>query len=296
MLTPKATLLPRKLHDSDCDMTTWRLVITDPASGAWNMAVDEAIATLSARGDVPPTLRFYQWRPAAVSLGRHQPVEDIDLARLQERGWGIVRRPTGGRAILHIDELTYSIAGPVDEPRLQGAVLDVYNRISQGLLTGLRRLGVPAEKAPADKRAGQDVSAACFEVPSAYEISVGNQKLIGSAQRRAGGYVLQHGSLPLHGDITRLVEVMAFEDESQRRAFRAHLAERATTLEAALGRRASFWEAAAVLLDGLNSVLEVDFDEQSLTPEELALAQEIEAEKYGSDAWTGRVSRAAQLA
>ena len=80
---------------------TWRLIITDPASGAWNMAVDEAIAITSARGDVPPTLRFYQWQPATVSLGRHQPVEDIDQARLQERGWGLVRRPTGGRAILH---------------------------------------------------------------------------------------------------------------------------------------------------------------------------------------------------
>jgi len=277
-------------------MTTWRLIITDPASGAWNMAVDEAIAITSARGDVPPTLRFYQWQPATVSLGRHQPVEDIDQARLQERGWGLVRRPTGGRAILHTDELTYSIAGPAHEPRLQGAVLDVYNRISHGLLTGLRRLGVDADKAPADKRAGRDVSAACFEVPSAYEISVGNQKLIGSAQRRTGGYVLQHGSLPLHGDVTRLVEVMTFENEAQRDAFRAHLAQRATTLEAALGRRVSFWEAAAVLLDGLNSVLEVDFDEQSLTPAELALAQEIEREKYDSDAWTRRISRAMKLA
>jgi lipoate-protein ligase A len=276
--------------------TTWRLIITDPASGAWNMAVDEAIAISSARGDAPPTLRFYRWRPATVSLGRHQPVEDIDGGRLQERGWGLVRRPTGGRAILHTDELTYSIAGPASEPRLQGAVLDVYNRISHGLLTGLRRLGVNADKAPADKRAGRDVSPACFEVPSAYEISVGNQKLIGSAQRRAGGYVLQHGSLPLHGDVTRLVEVMVFEDEGRRDAFRAHLAQRATTLEAALGRRVTFWEAAAVLLDGLNSVLEVDFDEQPLSPAELALAKEIQAEKYGSDAWTRRISRTMRLA
>jgi lipoate-protein ligase A len=260
------------------------------------MAVDEAIATLSARGDSPPTLRFYQWRPAAVSLGRHQPVEDIDLLRLQDRGWDIVRRPTGGRAILHIDELTYSIAGPATTPQLQGPVLDVYNLISHGLLLGLRRLGVSAEKAPADKRAGQDVSAACFEVPSAYEISVGNQKLIGSAQRRAGGYVLQHGSLPLHGDITRLVDVMAFEDESQRKSFRAHLAERATTLAAIAQRTVTFWEAAAVLLDGLNTVLEVDFEESELSPAELSLARQIEAEKYGSEAWTRRVTRTVQLA
>ncbi|RUA17665.1 MAG: hypothetical protein DSY55_01725 [Clostridia bacterium] len=267
-------------------MTTWRLVLTDAATGPWNMAVDEAIATLSARGDVPPTLRFYQWRPPTVSLGRHQSIDDLDLARVQARGWGIVRRPTGGRAILHTDELTYSIAGPVDEPRLRGPILDVYNRISHGLLTGLRRLGVDAFKAPADKRAGQEASAACFEVPSAYEISVGSHKLIGSAQRRARGFILQHGSLPLYGDITRLVEVMAFEDEDQRDLFRVHLAERATTLAAVLEREVSFWEAAGVLLDGLNSVLDVDFEEDVLTSEERVLAREIEAEKYGSEAWT----------
>jgi len=120
-------------------------------------------------------------------------------------------------------------------------------------------------------------------------ISVGNQKLIGSAQRRAGSYVLQHGSLPLHGDITRLVDVMVFGDDAQREAFRAHLAERATTLAAVLEREVSFWEAAGILLDGLNSVLGVDFEEDVLTSEERVLAREIEAEKYGSEAWTHHI-------
>ncbi len=273
---------------------TWRLIITDPANGSWNMAVDEAIARMAADGHVPPTLRFYRWRPPTVSLGRHQPVEDIDEKALIARGWGLVRRPTGGRAILHTDELTYSIAGPADDPILQGAILDVYNRISQGLLLGLQRLGVAVEKAPPTARAG-DVSAACFEVPSAYELSIRGRKIIGSAQRRASGYVLQHGSLPLHGDVTRLVEVMTFDREEEREAFRRHLAARATTLEAELGRRVSFWEAAAVLVDGLNTALGVDFEESQLTPEEQDLARQIEAEKYATDAWTRRISRQMQL-
>ena len=259
------------------------------------MAVDEAIARIAARDNTPPTLRFYQWRPPTVSLGRHQPIEDIDLAELERRGWGIVRRPTGGRAILHTDELTYSIAGPATDPILNAPVLDVYNRISDGLLLGLQRLGVDATKAPASARA-QDASAACFEVPSAYEISIHGKKIIGSAQRRTAGYVLQHGSLPLRGDITRLVDVMVFEREMQRQAFRQHLAERATTLEAALGRHVSFWEAATVLLDGLNTALGVDFEEGELTPEELAMAREIEQEKYASPTWTRRISRSTQLA
>ncbi len=274
--------------------TTWRLIITDPASGSWNMAVDEAIARIAARDDRPPTLRFYQWHPPTVSLGRHQPVEDIDGEALSRRGWGIVRRPTGGRAILHTDELTYSIAGPATDPILHGPVLDVYNRISDGLLLGLQRLGADVEKAPASARSG-DASPACFEVPSAYEISIRGKKIIGSAQRRASGFVLQHGSLPLRGDITRLVEVMVFEREREREAFRRHLQSRATTLEAALGRVVSFWEAAAVLVDGLNSALGVDFDQAELTPEELDMAYQIEREKYASDAWTRHVSRATQL-
>ena len=273
--------------------TPWRLIITDPASGSWNMAVDEAIARLAARDATPPTLRFYQWRPPTVSLGRHQRVEDIDRAELARRGWGLVRRPTGGWAILHTDELTYSVAGPASDPILDAPVLDVYNRISDGLLLGLQRLGVDAVKAPASARAG-DASAACFEVPSAYEISIRGRKIVGSAQRRAAGFVLQHGSLPLRGDITRLVEVMVFEREAQRDAFRRHLAARATTLEAELDRVVSFWEAAAALVDGLNSALGVDFEQGELTPEELDMAREIEREKYAAETWTERTSRSPQ--
>ncbi len=266
---------------------TWRLLITDPADGAWNMALDEAIARLAGRREVPPTLRFYRWRPPTVSLGRHQPVTDIDQAALAARGWGLVRRPTGGRAILHTDELTYSVGGPADDPILNGPVLDVYHRISQGLLLGLQRLGLEAVKAPGSARA-HDPSAACFEVPSAYEISIRGRKIIGSAQRRTATHVLQHGSLPLRGDVTRIVEVMTFEQEAQRQAFRKHLAARATTLEAELGRHVSFWEAATVLVDGLNTALGVDFEEGELTPAELSLARQLQQEIYGNEAWTRR--------
>ena len=267
----------------------WRMVITEPASGAWNMAVDEALALSAARAESPPTLRFYQWQPGAVSLGRHQSLAEIDQQRLQGHGYGLVRRPTGGRAILHIDELTYSVAGSQDEPSLAGAVLDTYNRISEGLALGLQRLGIDAAKAPASNRAGPDVSAVCFEVPSAYEICVGGMKLMGSAQSRRQGYVLQHGSLPLHGDITRLVDVLALADEAERMALKATLAARATTVEQLLGRRATFWETAAVLIDGLSSALGVDFEEGELTVGEVALAQQLQAETFGNAAWLHRV-------
>lgn len=268
---------------------TWRLLITEPASGSWNMAVDEAVAILAAAGRSPTTLRFYSWQPPTVSLGRHQPLADIDRERLQRAGYGLVRRPTGGRAILHVDELTYSVAGPAHDESLSGPVLDTYNRLSEGLMLGLQRLGLPVTKAPATYRAGPEAGPACFEVPSAYELCLNGRKIMGSAQSRRRGYVLQHGSLPLKGDITRLVDVLTVADEAERAAMRAALAQRATTLEEALGRRVSFWEAATVLVDGLTSALGIDLEEGRLTDEELALAQELEATVYAHPDWLGRV-------
>jgi len=267
----------------------WRLLITDAASGSGNMAVDEAIATFAARGESPATLRFYQWQPGTVSLGRHQSLADLDMERVQQLGYGVVRRATGGRAILHIDELTYSISGTANDAGLGGAVLDSYNQLSSGLMLGLQRLGIDAVKAPAGNRAGADASPVCFEVPSAYEITAGGRKLLGSAQSRRSGYVLQHGSLPLTGDVARLVDVLAVEDESQRADLRRALAERATTLEMLMGRYVSFWEAATVLIDGLSSALGVDFTEGELSSGELALAAELEAEKYAEANWLLRI-------
>ncbi|NUQ39058.1 MAG: lipoate--protein ligase family protein [Caldilineales bacterium] len=271
-------------------MVIWRLLITEPAAGAWNMAVDEAVATLAARGESPPTLRFYRWQPGAVSLGRHQPHQDVDPERLQAHGYDLVRRPTGGRAILHIDELTYSVAGPQQEPRLAGAVLDAYHRISQGLALGLRRLGVDAvEAALPGPRSGSQPGPVCFETPSAYELCVAGRKIIGSAQSRRAGYVLQHGSLPLEGDITRLVDVLALPQEARAQQ-QAQLAARASTLAALMGRRVTFWEAAAALIDGLTTALEIDLQEGELSPAELALAQTLHTAQYTSTAWLHRVS------
>ena len=121
---------------------TWRLIIDDqPRSGAANMAMDQALAESAAAGDAPPTLRFYRWQPPAVSLGRHQPITDINAEVVEQLGYEIVRRPTGGRAILHTDELTYAVTAAVDEPRVAGSLMDAYLRLSNALLKGLQRVG-----------------------------------------------------------------------------------------------------------------------------------------------------------
>jgi lipoate-protein ligase A len=269
----------------------WRLLTTPPARGAWNMAVDEAILESSGRGDSNPTLRLYAWTPACLSLGVAQPYADVDASRLHSRGWEAVRRITGGRAILHTDELTYSVAGPADNPILAGSVLESYNRLAKALLRAVQELGMSVEM---KEDVGQvaNLSRAnpvCFEVPSTYEITVNGKKLIGSAQARRRDGVLQHGSLPLTGDLTRITDALAFADDSSRADAATRLLSRAATIESALGRVVD-WEAAArALVRAFESELGIQFGRGELTQKEIARAEELVRGKYDHPSWTERV-------
>ena len=271
--------------------TCWRLLKTPPAPGSWNMAVDEAILEAAGRGEALPTLRLYAWQPACLSLGFTQPAADADLTALNIHGWDLVRRPTGGRAILHTDELTYSVAGPLDEPRLLGGVLESYRRLSGALLQALHDLGIPAEtqEQPLVQPGSDPKGAVCFEVPSNYEITVGGRKLIGSAQARRKEGVLQHGSLPLYGDLGRITQALVFEDETARQAARERLTLRATTAEKVLGAPLAWETAAQAIAAAFARVLHLDLQEGELSATERARAQELVASKYGHPDWTFRI-------
>lgn len=269
----------------------WRLIIEEsPRSGAANMAVDEAIAEAAAEGAVPPTLRFYRWHLPTVSLGRHQKAADVDETQLAARGYDLVRRTTGGRAILHTDELTYSVAGAITEPLMSGGVMDAYLRFSNGLLSGLELLGLVAKKAGARTRASRDLSAACFEAPSAYEITAGGLKLMGSAQSRRRGYVLQHGSLPLWGDITRLVDVLAVSCAEKKR-LRQQLPRLAITLADALdvppdSENLAFPRVASAMAEGFASALGLSLQPGTLSARELRRSAELIRTRFADPAWT----------
>lgn len=272
--------------------TVWRLIIeSEPRSGAANMAIDQALAEACAAGDSLPTLRFYSWKPPAVSLGRHQPLADIDQAEAESRGYEIVRRATGGRAILHTDELTYSVAAHVDEPHVAGGVMESYLRLSNALVLGLQRLGVEGvDKAGGHVRAGRDVSAACFEVPSAYEIIVDAAKLMGSAQSRRAGYVLQHGSLPLVGDVARLVDVLALP-APERTQLRSELARRACTLATTLSMaeddpRLHFDHVAKIMAQAFADELQLTLKPSQPTAAELRRAAVLIREQFANNEWT----------
>ena len=269
-------------------MTTWRLLKTSAARGAWNMAADESILEHAGRGAVLPTLRLYAWNPPCLSLGRAQPFTDVDSARLQERGWEVVRRVTGGRAILHTDELTYSVTGPVDEPNLAGSVLESYNRLAGALLAAVHALGLPVEMKEGKVDADGQPNPVCFEVPSTYEITVDGKKLIGSAQARRREGVLQHGSLPLTGDLARIVQALVFADESARATAASRLLERATTVESVLGQVVTLENAEQAFVRAFEAQLGITFEAGDLSKSELARADELVIKKYAHPSWTER--------
>jgi lipoate-protein ligase A len=266
-------------------MNTWRLLITPPNHGSWNMSVDEAILEAVGRGESAPTLRLYAWEPACLSLGYAQPYSDVDIPRLQARGWELVRRLTGGRAVLHTDEITYSVIAPLHEPHVAGSVLESYSRLAEVLVEALRLLNLPVEVQLHAGTSNKTPNPVCFEVPSSSEITSGGRKLIGSAQVRRKEGFLQHGSLPLTGDLRRILDVLVYPDEDYRTRAAYHLLDRATTVEAALGRVVSWDEAVQAFITAFQSVLTLDLQQSELNPLEKNRANLLEMNKYSHPDW-----------
>ena len=185
----------------------WRLLVTEPADGATNMAIDEALWRGRQAGTSPPTLRFFGWAPPTVSLGYGQALNtDIDISACRALGVGLVRRPTGGSAIYHDGperELTYSVSAATEDLQTASDLLETYRWIGNALLRGLNTLGVGAELVPVAAADGP-LPAFCFARTGRYEIEIGGRKVVGSAQRRQGACFLQHGSILLGADVRRL--------------------------------------------------------------------------------------------
>jgi lipoate-protein ligase A len=233
-------------------MHLWRYIDDGPAPGARNMAVDEQLLEEAAKGGVLPVLRFYAWDPPAVSLGRFQDeATAVNRGACSARGIDIVRRATGGRAVLHHRELTYSIVSPVDDGLFPRDVIGTYKVIAQGLLAGLRRLGVPAELASRSPAPARDTgrTAACFAAPSLYELLVRGRKVAGSAQRRLPGAFLQHGSILIEYDAA--LEAAVIPGGGADHA--------ATSLSRELGRTVTLDEVKRSFLAGFADALQLTF-------------------------------------
>jgi len=269
-------------------MDKWRLIVSEPLPGAMNMALDEAVMMAVSCGMAHPTIRFYQWSTPCVTLGYFQSLEkEIDLSACQKAGVDVVRRLTGGRAVLHYREFTYSLAAPVDNPKIAGSVLQSYLSISRGLLEGLVDLGVQAQLTEGPK-ASEHNSAACFDAPSWYELAVQGRKLAGSAQTRRHGCLLQHGSIPVGNNTDLLFSILRFPNEEVRARAKVFFAAKATCLEAVLGYRPDFARLRRSFKRGFATGLGVTLQEEGFVPEEIAWAEELKANKYSSNHWNRR--------
>lgn len=269
---------------------SWRLIVSGFADGATNMAIDEAILQAVSEGLVPPTLRFYGWDPPCISVGLNQSVqEEIDLEQCQAAGIDVVRRPTGGKAILHQNELTYSVVLPSSHPLAGTGVLDSFRRISYGLLRGLEVLGLrPYQAIPPRQENLQ--SPVCFEAPSDYEIECEGKKVIGSAQLRRKGGILQHGSIPLKGDIAAIADFLRLGAEG-REGLKEKIRRRASTLSDLLGREVSYEEAATAFIRGFREAFNLLLVPSTLTAFEEEQARNLR-EKYAGEEWTFKLGGA----
>jgi lipoate-protein ligase A len=259
--------------------TFWRLLPCRVLRAAENMAVDEAVFRLNRREAQPPTLRFFGWRPPAVSLGYFQKTSrEIDVETCRRDGIDIVRRPTGGKAVLHEHELTYSLVASSDHPLFTGDILGTYRVISACIVEALKRLGLTPEMVSEGRSAvGTPLEAYCFAAPSKYELLVGGRKICGSAQVRGGGAFLQHGSLLIDVDPTRAAAVMRIPADG--------ISGSTTTLREQLGRVIGADELARVLRGAFEDTLGITLVEEVLTAAEEALKERLLAGKYGTERW-----------
>ena len=260
-------------HPPDTGTLRWRVIDDPPASGAVNMAVDEALATCLSPGE--GVLRLYRWCDPTVSFGRNEPAKGLyDLESAQRAAIQFVRRPTGGRAVLHDRELTYAVVLPITAGV---SVRAIYRLVNQGLVRALEAIGVSASMAPAGSGALSLDAGPCFEHPSEGEVTVSGRKLVGSAQARIGGVILQHGSLLIGGGQERLAGLRGSADE----------ASDPICLEEVLDVVPS-WD---VLVDeavaGLSGVLGGAWHRAGLTDDERAESHVLEP-RYESAEWTWR--------
>ncbi len=262
---------------------SWRLIVDGAASGARNMAVDEALAEAVEAGASPPVLRLYRWSPPCLSLGASQPYEAADAGFCARRGADVVRRPTGGRAVLHQHELTYLVAAPLGGAPLGRELQGAYAAICRALVAGLARLGVEARLAGGV--AGQELirptqPIPCFIGPAPGEIVVGGRKLVGSAMRRLGARsILQHGSILLDWDGELQAGCLGLPGDGELRAA-------VVTLHELLGAVPPGEVLTTALVAGFGEVLGAALEASSLTPPEAARAAVLQRERYASPRWT----------
>ena len=273
----------------------WIFINSGASSPAFNMALDEALLTWHSEGLIPPVIRFYGWQPAALSIGYFQNVEkEIDMEAVNRLGLGFVRRPTGGRGVLHEHELTYSIIVSEDYPDMPETVTEAYRVLSEGLLEGFKNLGLDAYFSVPDteeKRADlkKPKSAVCFDAPSWYEMVVEGKKVAGSAQTRQKGVILQHGAILIDLDAEKLLSVFKFSSEAAKERMRSKILEKAVSINSLREEPATAEECVRAFKSGFEQALSINLQPYSLTEQQLIDVKALAEKKYANAEWNFRV-------
>lgn len=273
---------------------TWRFIDSGNCSPGFNMALDEALLEWHSKGLIPPTIRFYGWDPATLSVGYFQKVEkEIDMEAVKKYGLGFVRRPTGGRGVLHDQELTYSVIVSEDHPKMPNTVTEAYRVISEGVLEGFKALGLDAYFAvPRTEEEKEGLknprSAVCFDAPSWYELVVEGRKVAGSAQTRQKGVILQHGAILLDLDEDKLFDLFKYPNERVRERMQKNFKNKAVAINAIREQPASLEEAKKAFYIGFEKGLDVELEVYTLTDEERKIVDDIAKKRYENDEWNYR--------
>ena len=274
--------------------TKWYFINSGPCSPAYNMALDEALLHWHSKGLIPPVIRFYEWNPATLSIGYFQRAQkDIDFDQLHKLNLGFVRRPTGGRAVLHEHELTYSVIVSEEYPNMPKTVTEAYRVISEGLLLGFRNLGLDAYFSVPDTEEKRDIlkkpkSAVCFDAPSWYELVVEGKKVAGSAQTRQEGVILQHGAILIDLDDEKLISLFKFPSEASRERMRKHLPQKAVAINQLANRKVDVETCAKAFHKGFEDALDVELVPYELTEEQQDFVDNLAKTRYETDEWNFR--------
>lgn len=254
----------------------WRFINSGAASGPFNMATDETLARFCETDQ--PILRVYAWQPFAISIGHHQKLAGVDLDKCYSEGIDVVRRPTGGRAIFHAQEVTYAVIIPKESNLYAQSALDIYNLISSALVNGLNRLHanlVLARKGNLDREFKTSQKFACFASSAKYEIHYLSKKLVGSAQRRLENGLLQHGSILMGNEHLNLFDYLTETTEGRSGSLKELLNEKTTCLETILKRVVSYNEVVLALKSGFENFLRIELQSTLLTAKETELINEL---------------------
>ncbi len=246
----------------------WRLLITGDHNAAENMAIDRAILLSHSKGLVPPTVRFYRWKPSAISIGYFQSLdEEVDIQACKQLNVDCVRRITGGGAVFHENELTYSVVVSEQHPLIPKNILESYGQICQALIEGFSCLGVTSNYAPIN------------------DILVGGKKISGNAQTRKFQTVLQHGTILLDVDVDKMFRLLKVPNEKLKDKLITDAKERVTSLRHITGDSISFGTVAKAMKYGFEKTFDMSLELGSLTQYEETYSEEFIISCFKSDLW-----------